>query len=248
MRTLGILSVQKEKAGRLPWPAVKIKERFLDGISVVVAEFSASAAKIQTMPGWRKKWLQRKGQKCLKSCGAEAVVMTLSCAEAFGKTEESLSTVAIGIPEAFMQEAVCAAMKYLEGTPLGQTAWFLDRDCQKTEVALLGAVSRRVQYLGIITKEREHAEVLAEQLCEEYGVNLEMQAPGFILPGRTALAVDMDLGQVQVGREFIINGMEVSLQLGGYDVNPKPLIEEFPELSQKLSFKAWLSGKNRLTR
>ncbi len=242
MTVLGIISVQEEKISRKPYGRipVSLKESFDAGIPVIVAEIGITEEELQQRSRWRRTCLEKKATRVLKKNGA-----TVICRDDPVAGQDTLQKK---LSQEDMAEAVAYALCYLDDNPIGKTAWFLDRDCDVVDLSLFRQVSQKVQYLGLATENMQRAEMLADELCEEYGVTLTVKPSGFSALGRATLVADMAGGRVRIGRGFLIDGREVTLDLHGYRVDAENLLKVCPELSRNFSHKAWLFGKKRLTR
>ncbi len=240
MRCLGILSVREntdEKNTRRT--NIVQKDQFAGTVLVVVAEITASVSEIQTMCSVKKRWLRRRGEKFLYRLGCDAVVLTDACRDAFGVSGQKGMMVETDIPPEEMGAAVDYALGQYGEFPLGKTGWVLDRECRRVNLSILGAMSRKVQFLGVATEEPSRADMLEELLCEEYGVNLEVIKPEALWKQNPDILVDMDGGRVCFGRKTVLKGRKLILDLRGYEVDLKHLLERYPEFWGALSFLEW---------
>ncbi len=245
MRSLGILSV-RENNGERNCRRVKIseKERFDRGIPVVVAEISVTGAELQTMSSWRKNRILKRGRKLFRGLGIDVMVMTKACSEAFGVLCPGGMMVETGIKPEEMPKAMEYATKFYQESPVGKAGWVLNRNCNPVCLPILGAMSRRVQFLGIATEQRRQAEEWEEILCEEYGVNLEILEPDALWEQEISILVDVDGGRIVFGMEPILTGKKMSLDLKGYHIDLENLLKEHPELWKRLSFQGWCLRKS----
>lgn len=251
MTRLGILSVRAEKAGlwqKLRFP-IKIKERLQSPFETVTAEMAFTSEELKKLPGWILRLLQKKGRRFLKKQGAEAIVMTVECAEGFSVPCQGGNSFQMRLTSERMADCLELACSHLQKNPSGITAWFLDRSGQALTFSMLAKVCTRVQYIHIATKNPQRIEKICERLFEEYGVDPEINCScRNPLPDDNTLIVDLDLREIRVGHSFLVDGMQVSLDLCGYHLDAKTLISEFPEFASALRFVSWTSGKKRLTR
>ncbi len=245
MICLGILSVREDngerKTKRIQF---REKERYGGNCPVVVAEISLSKSELQKKRPWQRNRLFRKGEKFLKRRGANILSPTLAWEvqpESFGVYS---GMVELPLHPLDMPEACKELLSEVKESPLGKTGWVLDVTCSSACLPLLEVMSQKVQYLGVVTKEREKAEVLEELLCREYGVNLEIQS---VLPWRereAAVLANVDAGEIHLSGKMVRNGKRMTLDFKDYPVNLERLVKQHPELRNVLSFHSWCRRKS----
>ncbi len=244
MRCLGILSVRednKEKnKGRI---RILKKERFCREIPVIVAEFLVSKEKLQKKKPWQKRRLFQKGERFLHRLGADAVAPTLLCSSIFGIPVNRNMTLETALFPQDMPAALNTVLLQYRESPRDKVGWVLDRECSPVCQLLLGAMSQKVQYLSIVTGEREKAEVLENLLWEEYGVSLDILTVFPWKTGKNTVVADVDKGRISVDGKTVLSGKRLSLDLQGYQVDLSRLLKQFPELWDVLSFDGWCMEK-----
>ena len=246
---LGILSVQTTKTGF--WSKIRnpvfIKESFESPVSMTVAEFAYTAEELSVLPERRRTVLLQKGMDLLRSQHICGIVMTRDCSAVLGEGTWTAGA-RMTIPKARFIECVEFGLQRAGDLLSGQTVYVLDREMQTVSYQLLVNMCRHARYLCLLTAKTEIAEELADRLCDEYGAYLDIRDFSYHVPGRAAFVADVDQGTVRIGRDCIIDGLEVDVDTHGYDVDPNAVLAYLPELSEKLPFISWLSGKKRLTR
>ena len=234
MISLGIISVQeKVKKGIFTRTPIEIKKFSHADVPIIVANVFCGKEYFL-----KNRLLKNRAFRILKRSGAQFICME----------EDEEKNLCRGICKSELNDAVSYALKYITGNPTGKTVWFSDISGENIDIKILYFVSRKVQHLGLRTQNVLKSEMLAEELCEEYGINLEIQDENFLIPGYVSMVVDYDTKIIKMGHDFLIDGRELSFDLQGYHIDIPSLLTKCPDFSQKLVHKAWLFGKKRLTR
>ena len=214
---------------------------------MTVAEIAYTAEELAELPERRRLLLLQKGMELLRSQHVSGIVMTRECGAVLG--EGNWSTCArMPIPRSKFMECVEFGLQKAGALLTGQTVYLLDREMQAVTFQLLAKLCQHARYLCLLTEKTDTAEELADRLCDEYGAYLDVRDFTYHIPGRAAFVADVDLGTIRIGRDCIIDGLEVDVDTHGYTVDPNAVLACLPELSEKLPFISWLSGKKRLTR
>ncbi len=235
MISLGIVSVQEnpEKRNIFKRIPVEITKSLVGDFPLIVANvFCEKKCFLKNI--FLKKYVFWR----LKKSGAQVV-----CIE-----EEETKNFCRELYKSEIKEAVSYALRYLQGSPIGKTIWFSDVWGENIDSEILCLVSHKAENIGIVTKNVSKAEMIAEELCNEYGVNIEIQEEKSLITGGALMVVDFDTKKIRIGHDFLIDGREFTLNLQGYHIDVPWLLAKCPDFSSNLIHEAWLFGKKRLTR
>lgn len=245
MRCLGILSVRRE-ADEKNKRRITISQAktFNRGIPVVVAEFSATCEMLGRKSPWQKRRLFRKGEKLLYGLGAEVIVPTLLCSRAFGIPVRHGMMVETGLTWKDMPEALDEVFAHYPESPRGKTGWLVDLECRPESLPLLKALSRRVEFLNIVTDAREKGEEMAETVLDEYGIVPDVYRKLQVREWDNTLLVRLDTGRILIDGRTALRGRKWTLDLDGYQVDLSGLLDRSPELWDALIPAGWCRGKS----
>ncbi len=245
MRCLGILSVRNEidekHKGRIKLSQTAAFDR---GIPVVVAEFLATKEELGKKSSWQKRRIFKKGEKFLHHLGADVVVPTLLCSRTFGIPVRGAMTVETALTPADMPAALEVVLGEYQESPKGKTGWIVDKGCSPVCLSLLKAMSQRVEFLNIVTEEREKAEAMGELLWDEYGVSPDVYLDLRVRDWKNTIVVRMDTGKILVDGMTALQGRKWSLDLDGYQIDLPELLSRCPEVWDVLEPLGWRRGKS----
>lgn len=245
MRCLGILSVRNETEEQH-----KKREKWVEaasfhrGVPVVVAETSINKEGFAKKSPGQKKRFFKKGEKCLRRMGADVIVPTLLSSRIFSIPVQGDMTVETPLTRAEMPSALELVLSEYRDSPKGKTGWIVDRQCSMDCLPLLIALSQRVEFLNIVTKEREKAEKLGEILWEEYGVVPDIYQELRGRDWKNTIVLQMDQGRILVDGLTVLQGVRWSLDLEEYRIDLPGLLSRCPELWSVLETIGWCRGKS----
>ncbi len=243
MICLGILSVREDRETVGKTKIVE-KERFQEGISVVVAEFSLPRERLKQKSRWQKRRLYGKGERFLRKLGADVVIPTIVCGRTFGFPVKAAQWVKCPVVPKEMSEALESVLRGYDHAPDEKTGWVADRECSDVCGTLAIAISQKVRCLGIVTQQREKAERIEEMLIREYGVCPELYREFPWKERGNSILADVNQGKIFMDGMTVLDGKRMGLNLRGYQVDQENLLKQYPDLWEAASFCGWCMRKS----
>lgn len=247
MICVGILTVRQEKIGlwqKLRKP-ISIKEVFTTQVKVIVAESALTQEECKRMPRWILRLIYQMGIRFLQQKGCEAVAPEETCATLFGIKDGGFQGIHTDIPA----ERFWHCLEYLRTmnkNPIPRHAYIRCGSDFFPDEKLLESLCSRIESWTFCVDDKLRFSAVAEQLCTEYGIYPNVCHKNGWIPEQ-AMLFDFDTKTVRIDAERMADGMELVLDLHGYQVNQDVFFKELPLPMDKLNFQSWTKGKKRLT-
>lgn len=117
----------------------------------------------------------------------------------------------------------------------------------------LGRISRRLmrelcydaRYIQLYTSDIEQGEALSALFSDEFGMPVTVSQSGNL--NKCDILIDLDNRRIRVGRDLVVDGLELDFAVGGYEVDTMEIGNclDVPLPVDKIRY--CLSGKKRLT-
>ena len=248
MICVGILTVRQEKIGlwqKLKKP-VSLKEIFHTQVKVIVAEISLSAQECRRIPRWILRMLYRTGMRFLQKNGCDASAPDEMCASIFGIKNSGCQGIHSEIPvENFL--TCFAYLKKMNKNPIPRHAYIRCSFETFPNEAFLEKICSQIDAWTFCVDDQERFSDFAELLCTDYGIYPSVSAKDCAIP-EDAMVLDLDGKRLCIDEERMADGMELMLDLHGYQVNQDAFYKSLPLPWEGLVFGSWTKGKKRLTR
>lgn len=185
----------------------------------------------------------------LRRQGAERVVGTVSLLEALPWIRDlpEVTCGPRGIPRALLPEAARYALRRFGISGQCSILHLCDRNLETVSLKTLQALCMEAKTIFLYTDRMDEADVICEELMDGYGVYPEVRPYRAPAPARADMLLDADRGVIRVGRDFVLDGVALDVDLAGIEVADADVTACLREEILKYPIKNFCSGKNKLT-
>lgn len=177
----------------------------------------------------------KRAEKLLNAQGMDVVITDYSCKvnkPYMNAKSQYTAKICAQIPASKMEDAFWSALdkchKYGVQSAQG-ILHIVDRNLSVTNFDLLSRLCMSVKYIYLHT-ESNQAQALADRIEEEFGLFLHIESISSLKFGKTPdLMIDMDNRKIRIGRDYVINTAEFSVDTRGYQVDLSPVTPLFSE-------------------
>lgn len=236
MICIGLISVQKKKKKSFKkWLGhFEIEELCKSEINVIQSKISLTEDEMNILPFWYKNFILKRLKKKLYKSGATIIV---------NEKKEANNEVILPLSYENLLKTTLLFQNKLNFT-IGN---ILDKEMKNLDYSFLKVLCLNTKYINIYTSKTEVANELSSRIYDSYGVFPEIHQYEENIKNKNSLIIDLDKKFIRFGRDIYIDGIMLGMDLFDIKIDLDKLLEELPEIKQYLSFKSWMSGKNKLT-
>lgn len=236
MICIGLISVQKKKKKSFKkWLGhFETEELCKSEINIIQSKISLTEDEMNILPLWYKNFILKRLKKKLYKSGATIIV---------NETEGANNEVILPLSYENLLKATLLFQNKLNFT-IGN---ILDKEMKNLDYSFLKVLCLNTKYINIYTSKTEVANELSSRIYDSYGVFPEIHQYEENIKNKNSLIIDLDKKFIRFGRDIYIDGIMLGMDLFDIKIDLDKLLEELPEIKQYLSFKSWMSGKNKLT-
>lgn len=221
----------------------------LDGNpSAVAAELPYTAEKLKTLKRKKQQRLLANALKQLRRAEADQIVCCQNLKELVSgfSLDGPLVTDPVSLPSELIVPAALFAIEKI-GPGINSRLKLYDQKLAVATLSFLETLCLKAKYITIYTDCVAQAEQMAEEILEEFGLYINVFGYTEHANQTADILIDADRRLIRVGRDFVINGAELDLDLCGYPVAAGDIMACLGGRVRGYRIKNFLSGKKRLT-
>ncbi len=244
MICFGILTVPKKKVSlvqKLKSPVV-LEETFSTQAQIQVASFTWTEEELLRLPHWIRMRILQRGMKRLNKCGCAKTGLDMRYRHIFGLTNPEERFIS-HITPAMMPKAANFCIEQYATMPFSVILQANPLSLIQNELLLF--LCPNASNLIILTEDTEQAELLGEDICNEYGFYPQILTNLPCLPA-DHLLIDIEHGLLCFN-ENLMDGIECKMDVHQYQVCQAYFLNESSIPPENLEFVSWTKGKKRLT-